>query len=124
MRTLWCFQRRAWTETLCGLLYVRHGRFLHRGDFFPLGFERGDGFFVGGEQRAGLRDQLRRRFGGEAFVAELALQAGDVFRQFVDILVKPRQFGVQGGAALGGKARFNAGAIRRIGGGQVVNAGI
>ena len=38
--------------------------------------------------------------------------------------VKPRQFGVQGGAALGGKARFNAGAIRRIGGGQVVNAGI
>ena len=38
--------------------------------------------------------------------------------------VKPRQFGVQGGATLGGKARFNAGAVCRIGGGQVVNAGV
>ena len=79
-------------------LRVLRGRegdfFLHRRDFFPLGFERGDGFFVGGEQGAGLCDQLRRRLGGEAFVAELALQAGDVFRKFVDFFVEPCQFGV------------------------------
>ena len=41
-----------------------------------------------------MRDQFRRRFGGEAFVAELALQAGDVFREFVDFFVEARQFGV------------------------------
>jgi len=30
------------------------GVFLHRRDFFPLGFERGDGFFVAGELGAVL----------------------------------------------------------------------